>query len=102
MKSINTYIAEATAKVEQAYEAEDRFIEINDQMNDDNIHEIASRLIEASEAKNKALRQALKAVKDLYELFELEAPRLHFLSDARGGLGHITLRWEYMNRVFEY
>lgn len=97
MKSIQTYINEATELVEMAVEAETAFYQLNESITEWTL-EVGEQVIEASKQKNKTLRKALVAVKDLFTLFDLEAPKLRYLSEAQGGLYTITHRWEYMNK----
>lgn len=97
MKSIKTYINEATELVNVAVKADTDYIELQESIDEWSL-EIGERVIETSDKKNKSLKQAIKAVKDLFVLFDLEAPRLKYLMDVQGGLYTISHRWEYMNK----
>lgn len=97
MKSIQTYINEAKELVKVAVMTEEVYCELNES-NEEWTLEFGDQVLEASERKNKALKQAIKAVKDLFTLFDLEAPKLRYLFEVQCGLYTITHRWEYMNK----
>lgn len=93
MKSISTLINEAGAKVEFARHTSDKYSEILEAFDGTNHDEI----IKASDLRHKALKQARKAVKDLYELFGFDAPEVKYLMHVESAYWTIARRWEYMN-----
>lgn len=95
MKSISTQIREASIKVTNARQLEDAYVKLNESITEWSL-EIVNKVLEASEKKNKALKSAIKAVKDLYELFDLQAPKMKYLMDLDSALYKITNRWKYM------
>lgn len=101
MKSIKNYIDEATQKVDAAVNAENAYCELQESITEWTL-ETGEQVIEASDRKSKALKAAIKAVKDLFTLFDIEAPRLSYLMDVRSGLFKITQRWEYMNKNIDW
>lgn len=96
MKSISTYIKEATEKVELAHKDIKAYDEYNDSVKDFTYEE-RCRILELSEKKKKSFQAAAKAVKDLHILFDLNVPEIKFYSHLVSGLYHITSRWEYIN-----
>lgn len=97
MKSIKNYIDEATKKVDAAVKADKAYTVLQESITEWTL-EAGGQVIEASDRKKKALKAAIKAVKDLFTLFGIEAPRLSYLMDVQSGLFKITQRWEYMNK----
>lgn len=93
MKSISKLISEAGAKVEFAKSASESYSAIQEEFDETKLDEI----INASELKNKALKQAIKAVKDLYVLFGFDAPTMKYLMNVESEYLKIARRWEYMN-----
>lgn len=97
MKSISTYIKEATEKVELAHKDIKAYDEYNENVKDFTYEE-RCKILELSEKKNKSFRAAVKAVKDLHILFDLNEPEIKYYDRLVSGLYHITSRWEYMNK----
>lgn len=108
MKSIKNYIDEATQKVDAAGKADKAYTVLQESITEwtleagGQVIEASDQVIEASDRKKKALKAAIKAVKDLFTLFGIEAPRLSYLMDVQSGLFKITQRWEYMNKNIDW
>ncbi|MSS16832.1 hypothetical protein [Sodaliphilus pleomorphus] len=106
MKSIKNYIDEATQKVYAAAKADKAYTVLQESITEleagGQVIEASDQVIEASDRKKKALKAAIKAVKDLFTLFGIEAPRLSYLMDVQSGLFKITQRWEYMNKNIDW
>lgn len=97
MKSISTYIKEATEKVELAVNDRKAYDEYNDSVKDFSYEE-RCRILELSEKSKASFKSAAKAVKDLYVLFDLDEPKLKFEYHLIDAIYHVTRRWEFMNR----
>lgn len=93
-KSINEMMAETSAKVDSAVIAESAYYALMEALSND--YESSRKVLDASDERKKALKVAIKAVKNLFDLFDLHAPRLHYLSDVQGAFCIVNRYWDKM------
>lgn len=93
-KSINEMMADASTKVATAVSTENSYHAIMEASSFD--YDSSCKVVDASDVRNKALKVAIKAVKNLFDLFDLHAPRLRYLSDVEFAFCMISRYWEKM------